>query len=235
MKTTALSIFAKFYLGFWCEGCASAAALRRTEVEFCISTRHVVFIHDDHASRAHERAEFEQMFVGNRGIEMLLRNHAARRGRPFAHRKDLLSRCDTAADVFDNHAQRACPWVSRQTGIADLSGKGEQPWCPWTCRCLWTQRSLPRSEVCYETLANVSTLLITVGFPNRPTSDGLRRTWTRCARLPSTEAISAVSSPHTICAGSQPHFQIQAKRSAQNIFSQKPRCRRRHRAPSAPV
>ena len=47
------------------------------------------------------------------------------------------------------------------------------------------------------TLAKVSTLLISVGQSNRPSTAGYGGRGRGVPRLPSTDAISAVSSPHT--------------------------------------
>jgi hypothetical protein len=55
-------------------------------------------------------------------------------------------------------------------------------------------QAAPRFTIC-GTAANVSTLLIVVGMPNRPAAAGNGGLMRGLPRLPSIEFISAVSSP----------------------------------------
>ena len=68
------------------------------------------------------------------------------------------------------------------------------PWLPYVPR---RAKSAAPWAAIQETLANVSTLLMQVGWPFKPLVTGYGGRRLGSPRRPSSEAISAVSSPHT--------------------------------------
>ena len=72
------------------------------------------------------------------------------------------------------------------------------------------------------TLANVSTLLITVGLPHRPLSVGKGGRIRGWPRSPSIEWIRAVSSPHTNAPRAEADLQVEIEARAEDVLAQEP-------------
>ena len=103
---------------------------------------------------------------------------------------------NAAADVEHDLAQRRPHRHLDQARVRDLAGQREHLRALAARGADGANQSAPRAMIA-GMLANVSTLLISVGLPHRPDSGGYGGRGRGCPRLPSIEAISAVSSPHT--------------------------------------
>ena len=96
-------------------------------------------------------------------------------------------------DLVDGHAHGDF----HQAAARRSCRPGRRPWSPCCSPCPWRRRPRRRSWMIQGTLAKVSTLLMLVGLPQSPVRAGKGGRKRGMPRLPSMEAIRAVSSPQT--------------------------------------
>ncbi len=90
-----------------------------------------------------------------------------------------------------------CPSPLRPGRCGRPCPRGRRPSCPCCSRCRRRRTTRRRWPRCAGRLASVSTLLMTVGLPNRPLTAGNGGRGRGMPRLPSMLWIRAVSSPQT--------------------------------------
>ncbi len=153
-------------------------------------------VHHHQAAGAHDRAEVLERLVIGGDVQVRL-GDAAAGGAADLHGLVRLAVGNAAADVEDDLAQRGAHGHFHQARAAHHAGEGEdlgalaRPRCPSAA-----YHSAPCSRISGR-LASVSTLLMTVGLPNRPLTAGNGGRGRGMPRRPSMLWISAVSSPQT--------------------------------------
>ena len=127
----------------------------------------------------------------------VLRRDAPAGGSADLHGLERLAVGDAAADVEDDLAQRDAHGHLDEARVHHLAGEGEDLRALRVLPCPWRQKLSAPSRMMWETFAMVSTLLTMVGFWNKPDTEGNGGRGRGMPRRPSTEAMSAVSSPQT--------------------------------------
>ena len=115
---------------------ALAAALRVGELdEVAGDVDHaVVFVHDDHAARAHDRAELGERLVVDGRVEHVRRDAAARRAAGL-HGLDVAAVRAALADVVDELGERRPERHLDEAGAAAPCRRARRPSCPGSSRC----------------------------------------------------------------------------------------------------
>ena len=127
-------------------------------------------------------APTDERFVVDRDVEVLCRDAAAGRAAGL-HRLEGPAVEDAAADVEDDLAEGRAHGDLDQAGVDDLAGQRED------LRALAGLRAdggepAPPLRMIGATLAKVSTLLMIVGLPHRPTTAGKRGAGAACPGCP---------------------------------------------------
>ena len=84
----------------------------------------VVFVHHDHAAGAHHRADFDQLVVVDRQVQVLLSQDPARRAAGL-HAFELFAVLDAAADIVDDLAERRAHGHLDQARAVHFAHQGE--------------------------------------------------------------------------------------------------------------
>ena len=208
-------------LGADAAGRALAAALLLDEVEE--EARHVdhagVLVHDDEAAGAHDGAELGQRLEVDRRVEVLLGDAAARRAAELRG-LELLAVGDAAADVVDDVAERDAEVDLDEADVVDRAGEGEDLGAGALLGAGARGTSRRRCRISCGTVASVSTLLSTLGLPQRPLWAGKGGRGRGSPRLPSIEVMSAVSSPQTKAPEPLAIVQVEAEVGVEDVLAE---------------
>ena len=179
------------------EGAFAARLVLRELEEIARDIHHAGgVIQHHHPARTHDRADVAQRFVIHRRVRQAAGTQPPD-GPPICTALIRRPSADAAADFFDDLRGALCPSALRSVRPGGFFRPARTPWClcSWPCR---GRRSFSAPwRMIHGTSASVSTLLISVGLPHRPDWAGKGGRSRGIPRRPSTEAISAVSSPQT--------------------------------------
>ena len=133
-------------------------------------TRSTVSSNTMHDARAERGAGRAGRLERELEVELVGPDEAAGRAAQ-QHRLQLAAAGDAAGQV-EHLAQRDAERRLVEAGPLDAAGEAEAAGCRSTARCRSARTRRRRRARCPSTLIRLSTLLTTVGLPNRPTSTG---------------------------------------------------------------
>ena len=177
----------------------------------------VVLVHDDHAARAHHRAEGGEALVGDRLCRGLSSVMMPPEGPPVWTPLNLLAAPDAAADVVDDLAQGGAHRHLDEAGVVDLAGEGEDL---GALGLLGADLGEPLGALGHDH-GDVGEGLDVVddrGLLPQALAPPGRAAWASgMPRLPSRDWMRAVSSPQTKAPGAEADLEVEVEARAEDV------------------
>ena len=178
----------------------------------------VLFIHDHHAARSHDRAQLRQAFIVDGRIEHLDGNASAR-GTTRLHRLDGASGNRSFTNVIHEGFQRSAQRHLHQSGVAHLPHQGED----FGPRAFRTARFAEPGRAAGDDRRDVVPRLNIVDVGGTPPESLLRGKW-RPGPGPSRFAFQGRDQgcffPADESAGSLDHFYVELESTSQDVVAE---------------